>query len=34
VWAQELDLMADALITRLNGALGSQGIRELRCRTG
>jgi predicted nucleic acid-binding Zn ribbon protein len=34
VWAQELDLMAGALIPRLNGALGSQSIRELRCRTG
>jgi predicted nucleic acid-binding Zn ribbon protein len=34
VWAQELDLMANALIPRLNGALGSQDIRELRCRTG
>lgn len=34
VWAQELDLMAAELIPRLNSALGSQDIRELRCRTG
>ena len=34
VWAHELDLMADALIPRLNAALGADGVRELRCRTG
>jgi predicted nucleic acid-binding Zn ribbon protein len=34
VWAQELDLMSGELIARLNDALGSQRIRELRCRTG
>jgi len=34
VWAQELDLMAGALIPRLNAALGSDSIRALRCRTG
>lgn len=34
VWAQELELMADELIARLNAALGSESIRELRCRTG
>jgi predicted nucleic acid-binding Zn ribbon protein len=34
VWAQELDLMAGELIPRLNGALGGDGIRALRCRTG
>jgi predicted nucleic acid-binding Zn ribbon protein len=34
VWAQELDLMAGELIPRLNAALGSDAIRELRCRTG
>jgi predicted nucleic acid-binding Zn ribbon protein len=34
VWAQELDLMAGELITRLNAALGGEPIRELRCRTG
>ncbi len=33
VWAQELDLMAVDLIPRLNRALGSEQIRELRCRT-
>jgi len=33
VWAQELDLMADDLIDRLNAALGEQAIRSLRCRT-
>jgi predicted nucleic acid-binding Zn ribbon protein len=34
VWAQELDLMAVELIRSLNSALGSETIRELRCRTG
>jgi predicted nucleic acid-binding Zn ribbon protein len=34
VWAQELDLMAGALIPRLNAALGEDGVRELRCRSG
>jgi predicted nucleic acid-binding Zn ribbon protein len=34
VWAQELDLMAAELLPRLNAALGSEVIRELRCRTG
>jgi predicted nucleic acid-binding Zn ribbon protein len=34
VWAQELDLMASELIARLNAALASESIRELRCRTG
>lgn len=34
VWAQELDLMATALIARLNEALGEDAIRTLRCRTG
>ncbi|MGO9321060.1 MAG: DUF721 domain-containing protein [Solirubrobacteraceae bacterium] len=34
VWAHELDLMADALIPRLNAALAGDGVRELRCRTG
>ena len=34
VWAQELDLMAGELIPRLNALLGSERIRELRCRTG
>jgi predicted nucleic acid-binding Zn ribbon protein len=34
VWAQELDLMAGELIPRLNAALGTHAIRELRCRTG
>jgi predicted nucleic acid-binding Zn ribbon protein len=33
VWAQELDLMADELIARLNLALGAERIHELRCRT-
>jgi predicted nucleic acid-binding Zn ribbon protein len=33
VWAQELDLLACELIPRLNTALGSESIRELRCRT-
>jgi predicted nucleic acid-binding Zn ribbon protein len=34
VWAQELDLMADAVIAGLNAALEDDRIRELRCRTG
>ena len=34
VWAQELDLMAEQLTASLNAALGSEAIRELRCRTG
>lgn len=34
VWAQELDLMADELIPKLNDALGEDALRELRCRTG
>jgi len=34
VWAQELDLMEQDLLARLNAALGTQAIRELRCRTG
>jgi predicted nucleic acid-binding Zn ribbon protein len=34
VWAHELDLMAGELVPRLNGALGSPAVRELRCRTG
>jgi predicted nucleic acid-binding Zn ribbon protein len=34
VWAQELDLMAGELIPRLNAALATGQIRELRCRTG
>jgi predicted nucleic acid-binding Zn ribbon protein len=33
VWAQELDLMGEALIEHINGALGSQQIHRLRCRT-
>ena len=33
VWAQELDLMAGELIARLNAALASDSIRELRFRT-
>jgi predicted nucleic acid-binding Zn ribbon protein len=32
VWAQELDLMADELIERLNAALGEDAITQLRCR--
>ena len=34
VWAQELELMADELIARLNTALGADSILALRCRTG
>jgi predicted nucleic acid-binding Zn ribbon protein len=32
VWAQELDLMAPALIERLNAALGDDLLHKLRCR--
>jgi predicted nucleic acid-binding Zn ribbon protein len=32
VWAQELELMAWELVPRLNAALGSEVVRELRCR--
>jgi predicted nucleic acid-binding Zn ribbon protein len=31
VWAQELDLMAPELVDRLNGALGHDAVRALRC---
>ena len=34
VWAQELDLIADQLVPRINAALGADEIHELRCRTG
>ncbi len=33
VWAQELDLMGEELIRRLNAELGDGLLRELRCRT-
>ncbi len=31
VWAQELDLMGPDIVTRLNGALGSDRLTRLRC---
>ena len=34
VWAQELDLMGDEIVARLNASMGQSEIRELRCRTG
>jgi predicted nucleic acid-binding Zn ribbon protein len=34
VWAQELDLLAPALLERLNTALGGELLHKLRCRTG
>jgi predicted nucleic acid-binding Zn ribbon protein len=34
VWAQELDLMAPELLSRLNAALGDPPLHKLRCRTG
>jgi predicted nucleic acid-binding Zn ribbon protein len=34
VWAQELTLMGDRLLARLNAALAGSPLRELRCRTG
>ena len=33
VWAQEVDLMADQLVDRVNEALGSPLVRELHCRS-
>ena len=33
VWAQELDLMAPAIVDRVNEALGAQRIDRLRCVT-
>ncbi len=33
VWAQELHMMAGDLVPALNRAIGSETIRELRCRT-
>jgi hypothetical protein len=33
VWSQELDLMATAIIERLNGALGGSQITRIRCVT-
>jgi predicted nucleic acid-binding Zn ribbon protein len=33
VWTQELDLMAPALLARLNAVLGEDSLRALRCRT-
>jgi predicted nucleic acid-binding Zn ribbon protein len=32
VWAQELELMKDVLVERLNAELGEHAIRALRCR--
>jgi predicted nucleic acid-binding Zn ribbon protein len=34
VWAAELELLAAELVPRLNGLLGAETVRELRCRTG
>jgi predicted nucleic acid-binding Zn ribbon protein len=34
VWAQELDLMGEEIVGRINARLGGETIRELRCRTG
>jgi len=34
VWAQELELLAPDLLTRLNAALGGEPLRALRCRGG
>jgi predicted nucleic acid-binding Zn ribbon protein len=33
VWAQELDLLAPAILQRLNEALGAQRVSRLRCIT-
>jgi predicted nucleic acid-binding Zn ribbon protein len=34
VWAAELDLLAGEIVPRINARLGSETVRELRCRTG
>ena len=34
VWAQELELVGEVLVGRLNEALGEPAVSELRCRTG
>jgi predicted nucleic acid-binding Zn ribbon protein len=34
VWAQELELMGEQLIARINAELGAESIERLRCRTG
>jgi len=34
VWAQELELMGEELIARINTELGTDAITRLRCRTG
>lgn len=34
VWAQELHLMGDDLVQRLNGALEGEPLNSLRCRVG
>ena len=34
VWAQELELMAPALLDRLNESLGEDVLHKLRCRVG
>lgn len=34
VWAAELELMEAEIVPRINARLGSETIRELRCRTG
>ncbi len=34
VWAQELELMSEQLLERINGELGAEAITRLRCVTG
>jgi predicted nucleic acid-binding Zn ribbon protein len=34
VWAQELDLLSERVLERLNGALGGDRVTRLRARTG
>jgi predicted nucleic acid-binding Zn ribbon protein len=34
VWAHELTMMEADLVVRINASLGTDAIRELRCRTG
>ena len=33
VWAQELDLMGPELVAKVNGAMGAEAIRSVRCVT-
>ena len=34
VWAAELDLLGEQIVSRVNELLGTSAVREMRCRTG